>query len=103
MLGRRKHPRFLLAEPLDASLRVRDEVAIQSWDDHQVVVLSPEPLRAEERATLEVHNGARRRVSVRVAESRPEMAMDGAIRHRLVLSIEDHGGAIAPRTGGSEL
>ena len=91
-----------MAEPIEASLRVRDEVAIQRWDDHEVVVLSPEPLRAEERATLEIHGGTRRRVNVRVAESRPEMALDGAIRHRVVLSIEDHGAAHAPHTGGSE-
>ena len=102
MLGRRRHPRFILAEPIEASLRVRDEVAVQSWSDHEVVVLSPEPLRPEERATLEVHNGARRRVNVRVAESRPEIAVDGAIRHRLVLSIEDHGGTVAPWTGALE-
>ena len=91
MLGRRKHTRFLLAEPIDGSLRLSEEVAVVRWDEEEVVVLSPEPLRPRERVTLEIPGDVRRRTSARVSESRPEVAGDGAIRHRVVLSIDGRG------------
>ncbi len=101
MLGRRKYARFLLSEPIDASLRLREEVAIERWDNGEVVVLSPEPLRPEERVTLEIPGDARRRTSARVSESRPAVVGDGAIRHRVVLSIEGRGTKVGHR-GGQE-
>jgi len=76
-------------------------VAIERWGDEEVVVLSPEPLRPEERATLEIPGDARRRVDVKVAESRPAVIGDGLIRHRLVLSIESRGADMS-RDGGTE-
>ena len=88
MLGRRKHSRFLLAEPVDGSLRVREEVTIEHWSEEEVVVLSPEPCPAEERLSLEVPGNLRHRVNVRVSESRPAITDDGSIRHRLRLVIE---------------
>ena len=91
MLGRRKHTRFLLSEPVDARLRLREEVAIERWSGEEIVVLSPEPLRPQERVTLEIPGDARRRTVARVSESRPSVAGDGAIRHRVVLAIEDRG------------
>jgi hypothetical protein len=91
MLGRRKHSRFLLAQPVDGQLRVREEVAIEEMDDSHVVILSPEPCRVDERLTIEIPGGSRRRLNVKVRESRPAVVADGAIRHRLKLSIEQHG------------
>lgn len=91
MLGRRKHTRFLLSEPLDAQLRLREEVSIEQWSGKEIVVLSPEPLRPQERVTLEFPGDARRRTIARVSESRPAVAGDGAIRHRVVLAIEGRG------------
>lgn len=91
MLGRRKHTRFLLSEPIDAHLRLREEVAVERWSAKEIVVLSPEPLRPRERVTLEVPGDARRRTSARVSESRPAVAGDGTIRHRVVLAIEGRG------------
>jgi len=88
MLGRRKHLRFLMVEPVDGSLRVREEVAIEHWSEEEIVVLSPEPCRAEERLTLEIPGNLRLRVDVRVSESRPAVTDDGSIRHRLRLVIE---------------
>ena len=88
MLGRRKHLRFLMVKPVDGSLRVREEVAIEHWSDKEIVVLSPEPCRAEERLTLEIPGNLRLRVDVRVSESRPAVTDDGSIRHRLRLVIE---------------
>jgi hypothetical protein len=101
MLGRRRHSRFLLAEPVDGNLRVREEVVIERWEEREVVVLSPEPLKRDELVALEIPGDSRRRVSVRVSESRPAIAGDGAIRHRLVLSIHSDGGGVAP-SGGHE-
>jgi len=101
MLGRRKHSRFLLAEPVDGSLRLRDEVAIEVWGEEEVVVISPEPIRPDERLTLEIPGDSRLRLSVRVSESRPAVADDGVIRHRVRLSIEDRGTHSA-RDGGHQ-
>jgi hypothetical protein len=81
---------------------VRDDVAIEEWSNTGVVILSPEPCRADERLTLEVAGSVRRRLSVRVLESRPEVVADGAIRHRLRLSI-DHRGENGSEQGGREL
>jgi hypothetical protein len=100
MLGRRKHSRFALSEPIDGSLRLREEVAIEQGD-REVIVLSPEPLRPDEKLTLEIPGDPRRRVSVKVSESKPAITGDGAIRHRLRLSIEGHGIGLV-HSGGSE-
>jgi hypothetical protein len=99
-LGRRRHSRYLLAQPVDGSLRVREEVAIEAWDEDEVVILSPEPCRPDERLTLEVPGDAQRRLAVRVSECRPAVAGDdGAIRHRLRLQIERHAAGLA-KAGG---
>ena len=90
MLGRRKHPRFLLAQPVDGILRVRDEVVIEDWNDSEMVILSDEPCRVDERITIEIPDDERRSVTGRVAVCRPAVAGDGAIRHRIGLSIERH-------------
>jgi hypothetical protein len=102
ILGRRKHSRFLLAQPVEGSLRVREEVTIEEWSDSEVVILSPEPCRAEERLTLEIPNGSQRRLGVKVTESRPVVVADGVIRHRLRLTVEFDGPDRAEE-GGSEL
>ena len=101
MLGRRKCSRFLLAQPVEGNLRVREEVAIEEWDDGELVILSPEPYRTDERLVLEFSVGSRRRLNVRVRESRPDVVGDGPIRHRLRLSIEPHGADVI-QDGGLE-
>ncbi len=90
LLGRRKHPRFLLAQPVEGNLRVREEVAIEEMTEREAVILSPEPVPTDERLTLEIPGDLFRRVNVRVSECRPAVADDGAIRHRCRLSIEGH-------------
>ena len=102
ILGRRKHSRFLLAQPIEGNLRVREEVAIEEWTENEMVILSPEPCRADERLTLEIPGDSRRRLSVKVRESRPAVVADGPVRHRLRLSIEHHA-ENAPSSGGREL
>jgi len=95
MLGRRKHLRFLLSEPVIGSLWLREEVTIEQWGENEVVVLSPEPLTPGERPTLEIPGTSHRRTHVRVLESRPAVTDDNAIRHRIRLAIEGHGAGTA--------
>ena len=102
ILGRRKHSRFLLAQPIEGNLRVRDEVAIEEWTEDEMVILSPEPCRADERLTIELPGGSRRRLIVKVRESRPAVVADGPVRHRLRLAIQ-HQATNAPHLGGREL
>jgi len=98
MLGRRRHSRFQLAQPVEGNLRVREEVAIESLTEREAVILSSEPCRASERFTLEVSGPVHRRLNVMVAECRPAVAADGAIRHRCRLSVDGH----EPEPAGSE-
>jgi hypothetical protein len=93
LLGRRRHSRYLLAQPVDGHLRVREEVAIEELTDREVVVLCPEPFWTDERLTLEIPGDLYRRVNVRVSECRPAIVGEGPIRHRCRLLIEDDGAA----------
>ena len=95
MLGRRKHLRFLLSEPVSGNLWLREDVIVEQWGEDEVVVLSPEPITPEERLTLELPGDPHRRTHVRVLESRPAVTGDSAIRHRLRLAIERHGAGTA--------
>jgi len=101
MLGRRMHPRYLLASPVEGSLHVREDVVIEQWEGDELVVLAPEPLSPHERVSLEFPGDARRRAHVRVVESKPAVAADGAIRHRLRLAVETHAAHAAP-SGATE-
>jgi hypothetical protein len=101
-LGRRKHSRFLLAQPVEGSLRVREEVAIEEWTDSEMVILSPEPCLADERLTIEIPGDSRRRLNVKVRESRPAVVGDGPIRHRLKVFIEHRGPDVAQPGGHNQ-
>lgn len=102
MLGRRKHSRFLLAQPIEGNLRLREEVAVEELNDHEVVLLSPEACRPQELVIVELAGHVRHRVNARVAESRPAMSDDGVIRHRLRLVIEERIGSLSrPAEGHS--
>jgi hypothetical protein len=87
MLGRRKHSRFLLVKPAEGNLRVREEVAVERMTDREVLVFSPSPLPPNEQLTLETGGPDQRRITVKVRECLAAVAADGAIRHRLRLSI----------------
>ncbi len=93
MTGRRRDSRFLLGEPMDGTLRVREEVVIERWDDTEIVVLCSAPSRAAEKLRLEVAGGPPRQLDVSVLESRPVVSSDGSLRHRLRLAVRsDDGG-----------
>jgi hypothetical protein len=88
MLGRRRHSRFSLAEPIEGTVQIREDIAVERWDDDEIVVLSPEPCRVRERLRLEFPGNSPRRIIATVLESRPAVVDDGLIRHRLRLAIE---------------
>ena len=85
MLGRRRHLRYLLAQPVEGTIRVRDEVTVESLNEREIVVLSPEACRPGENVSLEVPGSGRNGVNATVADSRPMVADDGAICYRLTL------------------
>ena len=85
MLGRRKHSRYLLSQPIEGSVRVRDEVTIESLDGPEIVVVAAEACRPDELVGLEIPGSGPHRVRATVAESRPVVTEDGAIRHRVRL------------------
>jgi hypothetical protein len=91
MTGRRRHSRYLLTEPLDGHLRVREDVSIERWTDREVIVESTVPVRTDETLTLEVPGPAPRQFQVRLAESHVMVQPDGALRHRLRLVIQRDG------------
>jgi hypothetical protein len=88
MTGRRRHARYMLTEPMGGTLRVREEVVIESSNDSQIVVLSTTPSRQDETLTLELPGVDPRHVVVKVAESRPVVGPNGALQHRLLLLIQ---------------
>jgi hypothetical protein len=102
MLGRRKHTRFLLSLPINGSLRVRDNIVVEEWNDCEMVVLSDEPCRVGERVTVEIPDGARRNVIGCVSVCRPAIDGDGAMRHRIGLVIERPSELGGESTQGSE-
>jgi len=89
MLGRRRHARYQLAVPIEGTVQIREEIAVERWDEGEVVMLSSEPCRIQERLHIELPGMSRRRIEARVVESRPTVVDDGMIRHRLRLAIED--------------
>jgi hypothetical protein len=92
MTGRRRYTRYLLTEPIDGRLRVREEVSIERWDGTEIEVLTTAPSRAAESLTLELPGPDPRHLQVRVEESRPVVAPDGSLRHRLRLVVQPSGG-----------
>jgi hypothetical protein len=99
MTGRRRHPRFLLAAPVDGSLRVREEVLIERWGEGEVEVMSTVPCRPNDGLTLEVPGDGVGRVTVTVQDSRPIVTADGSIQYRLRMSFEQPAVATASDKG----
>jgi hypothetical protein len=97
MSGRRRYARYVLSHPLEGNLHVREEVSIERWSDHEIVVLSPAPSRRAQNLTLELPGTRPRRLLVQVEGSSPVVAPDGSLRHRLRLVVlngagNDNGG-----------
>jgi hypothetical protein len=84
--------RYLLPKPVEGSLRVREEVAIESRNERQIVVLSSTPSLPDDTLTLELPGVDPRHVPVTVAESKPVVAPDGSLRHRILLDVRAEAG-----------
>jgi hypothetical protein len=95
MTGRRRHARFLFAEPLEGNVHIREDVSVEERHGNELVVMCPEPCRPQERLRIEFPGRSRRPLRATVVESRPSVADEGAIRHRLRIVIE------TPRGRGS--
>lgn len=87
MTGRRRQTRYALTEPLVGKLRVRDEVSIERWDGEEVVILSAVPAQLDDRLTLELPGDHRPALTVSVVETKPVIAADGSLRHRIRLVV----------------
>ena len=87
ILGRRKHSRYFLAQPIEGRVRVREEVVLEVLTKREIVVLSPAACLPDEHVTVEIPGSVLPRVSARVAESRVTVTEDGSIRHRLRLVL----------------
>jgi hypothetical protein len=99
MTGRRRFPRFLLAAPVDASLRVREEVSIESWSRGEIEAISTTPCPTNEAVTLELAGDGGDRVSVAVRECRPFVTDGGLLRYRLRMTLVQPVGASVPDEG----
>lgn len=88
MTGRRRYPRYVLAEPVDGHLRIRNEVVIDRRDDHEIEARATQPCRPDERLLLEVPGDGSGRIVVRVLESRPVLLENGGVQHQLRLLVE---------------
>jgi hypothetical protein len=72
---------------MDASLRVREEIAIETWDETGIEAISDVPCPVTETMTLELAGNGASQVPVVVRESRAFVAPDGAIRYRIRMAF----------------
>jgi hypothetical protein len=75
-----------VGQVLDGTLRLVEDVLVERYADHELVVLSRTPARCDEMLALNNAVDGRSRVDARVTESDP-VFVDGALRHRLRLDI----------------
>jgi hypothetical protein len=88
MTGRRRHPRFLLAAPVDGRLDVREQVAIDRWEDDEIEVISTMPCRVDERLALELAGDGDGQLVATVVETRPIVGPDGSIQYRVRMTLD---------------
>ncbi len=101
MLDRRKFPRALLAEALEATLRLTEDVLVESYASNEITVVSGVPARSDQcLAIAPVGAAPPAPFDVRVTESTPAV-VDGVLRHRLRLRVLDHQRFDQPRMRGA--
>jgi hypothetical protein len=90
MTGRRRQPRFLLAAPIDGALDVREQVAIERWEEREIEIISTMPSRENERLSLELAGDGDGQLTATVVECRPVVGPDGSIQYRvrMVFDVE---------------
>jgi len=101
MLDRRKHRRVLLGEALEGTLRLTEDVVVESYASSEITVVSGVPARSDQCfAIAPVGAAPSTPLDVRVTESTPAV-IDGVLRHRLRLRIVNHDRRGRPRMLGA--
>jgi hypothetical protein len=92
MQDRRSDRRYRLTEPCEGTVRVFCNVIVHEHGEHEWIAISSEAAVVGETLILDVDQGElRRRVTVRVSESRP-IVIEGETRYRIRL----HDGELPP-------
>ena len=89
MGDRRKHQRFVMADPCEGTFQLLEDVSIEEVADDTVRLLSVAPIAPGEFVSVEVPGEANNGNAVfrgHVAEARPVMT-DGTLRHRVVVKL----------------
>jgi hypothetical protein len=86
MLGRRSHPRCVIATSIEGVLCVSRDVLVRARDHEHVTVISREPGVPGERGQLTTPMPNAESLAVRLCTSRP-IVTDGAVRHELQLKL----------------
>jgi hypothetical protein len=73
---------------VDGSLHVREQVAIERWEDREIEVVSLAPCAANERLALELAGDGDGQLVATVVESRPFVGPDGSIRYRVRMAFD---------------
>ena len=99
MGDRRKHQRFVMADPCEGTFQLLEDVSIEEVGDESVSLLSVAPIAPGEFVSIEVPGEANNGNAVfkgHVSEARPVMT-DGTLRHRIVVKL-----SALPETGALE-
>lgn len=96
MQDRRRSARFSLGRPLEGTLKLLEEVLVERYVENEMTVLATMPAKPTELMVIDrviASNGAL--LDARVAESQPAI-MDGLLKHRLTLRIDEDPRAARP-------
>jgi hypothetical protein len=83
MSGRRRHSRHVISN-CEGTLRVFNEVTVQHGDNGNLLAIADRPHTHGEVLAMELMDGTRVRIPVRITGSRP-ILQSGSIRHQLLL------------------
>lgn len=101
MLNRRKHPRCLLHKALDGTLRLTEDVVVESYASSEITVVSGLPARSHQCLALAAAGTATPTpFDVVVTESTPAV-VDGVLKHRLRLRLANRHHVEPPRMLGA--
>ncbi len=89
MLDRRQHPRSALHESLSGTLRLVEDVVLESFGISEITIVSTVPARPDQHLAIAPFGGAPiSTLNVVVTDSTPAV-VDGVLRHRVRLRIVD--------------
>jgi len=101
MLDRRRHPRSALTDALPGTLRLVEDVLVESFGSTEMTVVSGVPARSDQCLAITPLGGAPpSALDVQVTESTPAV-VDGVLKHRLRLRVISERHAERPRLLGA--